>query len=106
MDSSTLTVYHIGDLPDIPRPDGAVLAVALAARDVAVGVRAGSAVARLPGAVGIGIAVRVTITRRQKPLSACPDTSEHTTTAGRAVPLQLRPGPRRKHRLRVAQSHQ
>ena len=53
MDSSTLTVSHIGDLPDIPRPDGAVLAVALAARDVAVGVLAGSAAAGFPGAVGI-----------------------------------------------------
>ena len=50
---STLTVIHTGDLPDNPRPDGAVLAVALAARDVFVGVRAGSAVAGLPGAVGI-----------------------------------------------------
>ena len=58
MDSSTLTGSHIGDIPDIPRPDGAVLAVALAARDVAVGVCAGSAVARLPGAVGIVMAVR------------------------------------------------
>ena len=62
MDSSTLTVSHIGDIPDIPRPDGAVLAVALAARDVAVGVRAGSAVARLPGAVGSDIAVSGTRT--------------------------------------------
>ena len=50
---STLTGSHIGNLRDNPRPDGAVLAVALAARDVAVGVRAGSAVARPPGAVGI-----------------------------------------------------
>ena len=50
VDSSALTVSHIGDLPDIPRPDGAVLAVALAARDVAVGVRAGSAAAGFPGA--------------------------------------------------------
>ena len=48
--SSTLTAIHIGDLRDNPRPDGAVLAVALAARDVAVGVRAGTAVARLPRA--------------------------------------------------------
>ena len=53
MDSSTLTVIHTGNLRDNPRPDGAVLAVALAARDLAVGVRAGSAVARLPGTVGI-----------------------------------------------------
>ena len=59
MDSSTLTPLHIDDIPNIPRPDGAVLAVALAARDVAVGVRAGSAVAGLPGAVGIGMAVRL-----------------------------------------------
>ena len=59
MDSSALTVSHIGDIPDTPRPDGAVLAVALAARDVAVGVRAGSAVAGLPGAVGIVMAVRL-----------------------------------------------
>ena len=59
MDSSTLTPCHIGDLRDNPRPDGAVLAVALAARDLAVGVRAGSAVAGLPGAVGIVMAVRL-----------------------------------------------
>ena len=105
MDSSTLTAIHIGDTPDIPRPDGAVLAVALAARDVAVGVRAGSAVARLPGAVGIGIAVRVTLINREA-LPARSDAPEHAASAGRAVPLQLRPGPRRKGRLHVAQSHQ
>ena len=99
MDSSTLTVCHIGDIPDIPRPDGAVLAVALAARDVAVGVRAGSAVARLPGAVGTGMAVRVTIRIRRKALPALSDAPEHAASAGRAVPLQLRPGPRRKRRL-------
>ena len=58
MDSSTLTESHMGDIPDIPRPDGAVLAVALAARDVAVGVCAGSAVARYPGT---GSAVCVTV---------------------------------------------
>ena len=106
VDSSTLTVSHIGDIPDTPRPDGAILAVALAARDVAVGVRAGSAVARLPGAVGTVRAVRVTRPRR-KALPARSDAPEHAASAGRAVPLQLRPGPRRKHRLRrVAQSHQ
>ena len=66
MDSSTLTVSHIGDIPYIPRRDSVVLAVALAARDVAVGVRAGSAVAKLPGAVCITVAVRVTTRIRQK----------------------------------------
>ena len=95
MDSSTLTVSHIGDLPNVPRPDGAVLAVALAARDVAVGVRAGSAVAIQPGAER---AVRVT-TRNRKALPARSDAPEHAPAAGRAVPLQLRPGPRRKRRL-------
>ena len=98
MDSSTLTGSHIGDLPDIPRPDGAVLAVALAARDVAVGVRAGSAVAGLPGAVGSGRAVRVTLINREA-LPARSDAPEHAASAGRAVPLQLRPSPRRKRRL-------
>ena len=73
---STLTVSHIGDIPDIPRPDGAVLAVALAARDVAVGVRAGSAVARPPG-----------------------DDAPSQAEAGPSGPLQLRPGPRSKRRL-------
>ena len=102
MDSSTLTAIHIGDHPDIPRPDGAVLAVALAARDIAVGVRAGSAVAGLPGAVGIVMAVLVTRRTRRKALPARSDAPEHAASAGRAVPLQLRPGPRRKHRLRVA----
>ena len=90
MDSSTLTHIHIGDHPDIPRPDGAVLAVALAARDVDVGVRAGSAVARLPGAVGTGNAVRVTRTRRartrREALPARSDAPEHAASAGRAVP--------------------
>ena len=99
MDSSTLTVSHMGDIPDIPRPDGAILAVALIVRDVAVGVCAGSALTRLPGAVGIPMAVRVTRTTRQKALPARPDAPEHAASAGRAVPLQLRPGPRRKHRL-------
>ena len=103
---SALTVCHIGDLPDIPRPDGAVLAVTLAARDVAVGVRAGSAVARLPGAVGIIIAIRVTKRMRQKVIPALSDAPEHAPAAGRAAPLQLRPVPRRKRRLCVAQSHQ
>ena len=98
MDSSTLTPFHIGDLPDIPYPDGAVLAVALAARDVAVGVRAGSAIAFLPGAVGTVMAVRVTKSRREA-LPARSDAPEHAASAGRAVPLQLRPGPRRKRRL-------
>ena len=102
MDSGTLTESHIVDIPDIPRPDGAVLAVALAARDVAVGVRAGSAVARLPGTVGIDIAEQHTYKFR----TALSDAPEHAAAGGRAVPLQLRPGLRRKHRLRVAQSHQ
>ena len=97
MDSSTLTAIHIGDLRDNPRPDGAVLAVALAARDVAVGVRAGSAVARSPRA-GCCWAVRV-ISRTRKALPARSDAPEHAPAAGRAVPLQLRPGPRRKRRL-------
>ena len=101
MDSSALTVSHIGDIPDIPRPDGAVLAAALVDPDVAVGVRAGSAVARLPGAVGTVRAVRVTRTR-PKALPALSDAPEHAASFGRAVPLQLRPGPRRKHRLHVA----
>ena len=52
MDSSTLTECHIGDIPHIPRPDGDVLAVALAARDVAAGVRAGIAGAPFPRPVG------------------------------------------------------
>ena len=72
MDSSTLTAIHIGNLRDNPRPDGAVLAVSLTARDVAVGVRAGSAVARPPG-------------------DDAPSQAE--------VPLQLRLCPRRKRRL-------
>ena len=75
MDSSTLTGFHIGDLRDNPRPDGAVLAVALAAWDVAVGVRAGNAAAT-PG-----------------------DDAPSQAEAGRAVPLQLRLCPRRKRRL-------
>ena len=63
MDSSTLTECHIGDIPHIPRPDGDVLAVALAARDVAAGVRAGGiAGAPFPRPVGNGRAVRVTRT--------------------------------------------
>ena len=100
MDSSTLTVSHIGDLRDNPRPDGAVLAVALAARDVAVGVRAGNAVARLIGTAGTGRALSVTTRKiRRKPLPALSDAPEHAASAGRAVPLQLRPGPRRKRRL-------
>ena len=54
-----LTVVHALHKAHVPRSDGAVRAVALAARDVAVGVRAGSAVAELPGAVGIVMAVRL-----------------------------------------------
>ena len=104
MDSSKLTGKHIGDLRDNPRPDGAVLAVALAAWDVAVGVHA-DAVARHPRAIGIGVTVRVTRIR-PKALPARSDAPEHAASAGRAVPLQLRPGPRRKRRLHVAQSHQ
>ena len=97
MDSSTLTVCHIGDIPDIPRPDGAVLAIALAARDVAVGVHAGNTVARHPGlAEAQHIILGITIS-----LPARSDAPEHAASAGRAAPLQLRPGPRRKRRLRV-----
>ena len=99
---SALTVCHISDLPDIPRPDGAGLAVALAAWDVAVGVRAGIAVARLPEAVGICMAVNTCC----KPFPARSDAPEHAASAGRAVPLQLRPGPRRKRCLHVARSDQ
>ena len=44
------------------------------------------------------MAVR-TIPRTQKALPTRPDAPEHAPAAGRAVPLQLRPGPRRKRRL-------
>ena len=92
-----LTVVHALHKAHVPRPDGAVRAVALAARDVAVGVRAG-AVARLPGAVGIGVTVGgIPRTRKVQPTRS--DAPEHAPAAGRAVPLQLRLGPRRKRRL-------
>ena len=96
-----LTAIHRLHFGHVPCPDGAVLARALPVRDILTSVHAG-AVARLPGAVGTGRAVRVTIRSRRKAPPTRSDAPEHAASAGRAAPLQLRPGLRRKRRLRVA----